>query len=156
MDGLLLSVLALLRGTTGLALQPVPQAQEGESMTEDTDWDELRALAQQVLERGAALELTDATCVLLRRTAQQVAISRADAEEALRSLSTAAALLGEIRRRIRNGSTRLSDALHRAYRLRDSGDLAGARRLMEDLLEIEIVPLYGEQAEILLEELAQF
>ncbi|HLL00790.1 MAG TPA: DUSAM domain-containing protein [Myxococcaceae bacterium] len=124
-------------------------------MMEDTDWDELRTLAQQVLERGAALELTDATCGLLRRTAQQVAISPADTEEALRSLSTATRLLGEIRRRIRDGSNRLSDALHRAYRLRDSGDLEGARRLMEDLLELEVVPLYREQAEILLEELAE-
>jgi len=124
-------------------------------MTEDTDWDELRALAQQVLERGTALDLTDATCALLRRTAQQVAIRQADAEESLRSLSTAVALLGEIRRRIRDGSNRLADALHQAYRLRDSGDLEGARRLMEDLLEIEVVPLYREQAELLLEELAQ-
>jgi hypothetical protein len=33
--------------------------------------------------------------------------------------------------------------------------LQGARRLMEDLLQIEVVPLYREQAEILLEELAQ-
>lgn len=124
-------------------------------MTEDTDWDELRALAQQVLERGAALELTDATRALLIRTAQQVAISQAAAEAALHNLSTATALLGEIRQRIRDGSNRLSDALHRAYRLRDRGDLKGARRLMEDLLEIEVVPLYREQAEILLEELAQ-
>lgn len=124
-------------------------------MTEETDWDELRALAQQVLERGAALELTDATCALLRRTAQQVAISRADAEAALRSLSTATTLLREIRRRIRDGSNRLSDALHQAYRLRDQGDLKGARMLMEDLLQIEVVPLYREQAEILLEELSR-
>lgn len=138
-----------------MAVQPVPQMQEGEPMTEDTDWDELRSLAQQVLERGAALELTEATCGLLRRTAQQVAISQADTEEALRSLSTATTLLGEIRRRIRDGSNRLSDAFHRAYRLRDSGDLEGARRLMEGLLEIEVVPLYREQAEILLEELAE-
>jgi DUSAM domain-containing protein len=66
------------------------------------------------------------------------------------------ALLGEIQRRIRDGSNRLADALHQVYRLRDSGDLEGARRLMEDLLEIEVVPLYREQAELLLEELAQF
>ncbi len=124
-------------------------------MTEETDWDELRALAQQVLERGEALELTNATCALLLRTAQQVAISQADAEAALHSLATATTLLGEIRRRIREGSHRLSDALHRAYRLRDQGDLKGARRLMENLLQIEVVPLYREQAEILLEELAQ-
>jgi DUSAM domain-containing protein len=124
-------------------------------MTEESDWDELRALAQQVLERGAALNLTEATCGLLRRTAQQVAISPVDAEMALHSVPTATMLLGEIRRRIRDGSNRLSDALHQAYRLRDRRDLSGARRLMEDLLEVELVPLYREQAQILLEELDQ-
>lgn len=124
-------------------------------MTEEADWDELRALAEQVLERGAALEWSDATCALLRRTAQQVAISHPDTEEALRSLSSAKMLLGEIRRRIRDGSHRLSDTLHQASRLRDRGDLEGARRLLEDLLKREVVPLYREQAEILLEELAQ-
>lgn len=124
-------------------------------MTEDTDWDELRALAQHVFERGMALELTEATRALLLRTAQQVAINPSDAEASLHSISTAVALLGEIRRRIREGSHRLSDALHQAYRLRDRGDVKGARKLMEDLLQIEVVPLYREQAEILLEELAQ-
>jgi DUSAM domain-containing protein len=84
-----------------------------------------------------------------------VAISQSDAEASLHSLSTAMALLGEIRRRIREGSHGLSDALHQAYHLRDRGDLQGARRLMEDLLQIEVVPLYREQAGILLEELAQ-
>ena len=60
-----------------------------------------------------------------------------------------------IRQRIRDGSNRLADALHQAYRLRDKGDLEGARRLMEDLLKVEVVPLYREQAEILLGELVQ-
>jgi DUSAM domain-containing protein len=137
-----------------MALQPVPQVQEGAPMNEETDWDELRALARQVLENGTPLELTDATHALLRRTAQQVAIPQGDAEAALNDLSTATTLLGEIRRRIRDGSNRLADALHQAYRLRDRGDLKGARSLLEDLLAIEVVPLYREQAEILLEELA--
>jgi DUSAM domain-containing protein len=154
MDWFLLPLPALLRGPAGLAVQPVPQAQEHKAMIEDTDWDELRALAQLVFERGAALELTEATCDLLRRTAQQVAIREETAEEALRSTSSALALLSEVRRRIRDGSNRLADALHRAYRLRDAGDLTGARKLMKDLLEVEPVPLYREQAEILLEELA--
>jgi DUSAM domain-containing protein len=124
-------------------------------MTEEIDWDELRALAQQVLVRGAPLELSDDTRVLLMRSAQQVAIRQEDAEDALRSVSTATTLLAEIRRRIRDGSNRLSDALHRYYRLRDAGDFSGARKEMEGILAVEVVPLYREQAEIVLRKLAK-
>ncbi|MFP2924512.1 DUSAM domain-containing protein [Pyxidicoccus sp. 3LG] len=123
-------------------------------MTEEVDWDDLRALAQQVLVRGEPLELTDENRALLLRSARQVAISQEEAEGALKNLSTATSLLEEIRRRIRDGSHRLSDALHRYYRLRDARDFAGARKQMEDILAIEVVPLYREEAEIVLEKLA--
>jgi DUSAM domain-containing protein len=33
------------------------------------------------------------------------------------------------------------------YRLRDAGDLEGARRLMEQVLAVEVVPLYRGIAE---------
>ena len=124
-------------------------------MTDEVDWDPIRALAQRVLERGEALALTEETRTLLKRSAQEVAISLADAEDALRSVSTATTLLREIRGRIRDGSNRLSDALHRAYRLRDVGDIEGARKQLEDVLAIEIVPLYREEAEIVLERLGR-
>ncbi len=124
-------------------------------MTEETDWDELRALAQQVLDRGVPLELTDDTCALLRRTAQQVAIRQEEAEDALRGLTAATTLLREIRRRIGDGSRRMISTLHEAYALRDAGDLDGARKLLEDWLAVEVVPLYREQAEIVLEKLAR-
>jgi DUSAM domain-containing protein len=124
-------------------------------MTEDTDWDDLRALARQVLERGAPLELTEEARGLLRRTAAQVAIAQQDADEALRGQATATTLLQEIRRRIAEGSHRMIFTLDRAYSLRDAGDIAGARRLLEEWLAIEVVPLYREQAEIVLEKLAR-
>jgi DUSAM domain-containing protein len=122
-------------------------------MTEETDWDELRALAQKVLDRGTPLELTDETRSLLTRTAQQVAISQQEAEAALHSLSTATTLLREIRQRIREGGIRYGDALHRAYRLRDKGDLNGARQQMRDVLSVEVVPFYRERAEMALEDM---
>lgn len=124
-------------------------------MTEDTDWDELRALARQVLERGAPLELTGETLALLQRTAAQVAIRRRDAEEALANQASATALLREIRQRIGEGSHRMIFTLDRAYALRDAGDIAGARKLLEEWLAVEVVPLYREQAEIALEKLAR-
>jgi DUSAM domain-containing protein len=124
-------------------------------MTGEVDWDPIRALAQRVLERGEALELTEETRTLLKRSAQEVAISLADAEDALRSISSATTLLREIRGRIREGSNRLSDALHRAYRMRDVGDIEGARKQLEEVLAVEVVPLYREEAEIVLEKLAR-
>ncbi len=138
-----------------MAVQQMPRAQEeGVAVTEETDWDEVWHLEQQVFVKGVPLELTESTRALLLRTARQVAIHDEEAQAALPQESTAAALLREIRRRIREGAHRLSGVLDRYYPLRDAGDLAGARKLMEDLLAVEVVPLYREQAEILLEKLA--
>jgi len=117
------------------------------------DWDPIWALARRVLEQGEPLELTDETRALLLRSAREVAISDEDAESALRSQSTAMTLLQEVRRRIHDGSSRLSRARIRAYELRDAGDLDGAQHLMRDVLAVEVVPFYREQAEIALEKL---
>jgi len=125
-------------------------------MTEETDWEELRTLAQDVLESGAPLELTDTTRALLSRTARQVAISQQDEEDALRSLPTATTLLREIRQRIQDGSRRRGKALSLAYRLQEKGDFSGAQQVMRDVLAVEIVPFYREQAEITLENMAGF
>ncbi|MFY0573373.1 DUSAM domain-containing protein [Cystobacter fuscus] len=117
------------------------------------DWDPIRALAKRVLEQGEPLELTDGTRDLLLRSAHEMAIRDEDAESALHSVSTATTLLQEVRRRISDGSMRLSRARIRAYELRDAGDLDGAQQLMRDVLAVEVVPLYREQAEIALEKL---
>ncbi|HEX5751661.1 MAG TPA: DUSAM domain-containing protein [Archangium sp.] len=117
------------------------------------DWDPIWALARRVLEQGKPLELTDETRALLLRSTREVAISDEDAESALRSQSTAMTLLQEVRRRIHDGSSRLNRARIRAYELRDAGDLNGAQQLMRDVLAVEVVPFYREQAEIALEKL---
>lgn len=122
-------------------------------MPEKIDWNPIRALAQRVLTQGEALELTEETRALLRKTALEVAIGPKDAEDALRSLSTATTLLREIRQRIRDGSNRLMQALDRAYTLREAGDLEGARREMEGVLAVEVVPLYRSQATDVLEDI---
>ncbi len=122
-------------------------------MTEEINWNPIRALAQRVLTQGESLELTDETCALLRKSAREVAISVEDAEDALRSQSSAATLLREIRERIRDGSNRLMQALDRAYTLREAGDLEGARREMEAVLAVEIVPFYRAQAMDVLEDI---
>ena len=121
-------------------------------MAAEIDWEPIRALGLQVIERGEPLELADEVLSLLRRSALEVAISPEDAESALRSVPTARALLGEITRRIYEGSERLGQAESRAYRLRDAGDLDGACRQMEEVLAVEVVPHYRRIAESQLRE----
>src|SRR5688572_562810 len=122
-------------------------------VSDEINWDRIRDLAQRVLERSEPLELSADTRALLSKSAREVAISEQDAEEALRGLPTATTLLREIRQRIRDGARRLSRSRHRAYELRDKGELDEARQLMRDLLAVEVVPLYREHAELLLDEL---
>jgi DUSAM domain-containing protein len=119
------------------------------------NWDELRQLASQVIERGEPLVLTDEVRNLLRRTAPQVAIDTEEAERALSTVPNATELLREIARRIRDGSHRLSRALSRMYRLRDAGDLDGARQQMRDVLAVELVPHYRTIAETSLDALEE-
>lgn len=115
-------------------------------MTRKVDWDPVRALAQRVLDRGEPLELTDDVRALLRRSAREVAIPAADVKQALRGPRTATALLRKIRRRITAGSRRFGSAQRRVYRLRDAGDLDGARKAMEAVRAVEVVPFYRELA----------
>jgi DUSAM domain-containing protein len=115
-------------------------------MNEETDWEEIRGLAEQ-LERGQPLELSAAMCELLRRVTRQVALSDDEAEQGLRSPSDAATLVAKISRRIRVGSRRLSRAIVDASRRQEAGDIQGARKLFEDVLAVEVVPLYREIAQ---------
>lgn len=121
-------------------------------MAEDTDWDDVRTLFARV-EMGEALILTPDVRELLLRTAHQVAIPEPDARAAIQDVGTATALLREVRARIRTGSQRMMLALTSAKRLRLAGDKEGARSLLEDLLAVEVVPLYREQAELALGDL---
>ncbi|WP_093519142.1 DUSAM domain-containing protein [Stigmatella erecta] len=125
-------------------------------MAAKIDWDPIRRLAQQVLDQRTPLELTDEVRALLRRSAEEVAIPAEESEKALRTLRTARALLRKIHSRIRVGSDRLGKARSRAYRLRDAGNLEGARQHIEKVLAVEVVPLYREHAENVLLNIGRF
>lgn len=114
-------------------------------------WHEIRLLDNRA-QQGEPLPLTPEVQALLRRTAPTVGIHEADM--ALSSVESATNLLHAIRRRITDGSHRLSDALHQMYRLRDTGRLEEARQKMHDVLAVEVVPLYREIAETELAHLA--
>jgi DUSAM domain-containing protein len=117
-------------------------------------WHQIRELNNRVA-RGEPLELTADVRDLLLCSAPTVAISDAEAEAAIADVVTATALLREIRKRIRVGSDRLGDAQLAMYDLQDAGDFDGARKPMEDVLAVEVVPSYREQAENALKELAR-
>ncbi len=121
-------------------------------VSDEINWNRIRDLAQRVLERNEPLELSDDTRALLLKSAQEVAISQQDVEDALRSLPTATTLLREIRQRIREGSRRLSRARDRVEELQEKGDFNGAFHVIRDVLAVEVVPLYRENAKILLNE----
>ncbi len=122
-------------------------------MSDEINWDRIRDLAQRVLERSEPLQLSADTRALLLKSAREVAISDQDADDALRGLPTATTLLGEIRQRIREGSRRLNRAQDRVEELQEEGDLNGAQQVIRDVLAVEVVPFYREQAEIALEKL---
>ncbi|MFL5349014.1 MAG: DUSAM domain-containing protein [Hyalangium sp.] len=119
------------------------------------DWDPIRVLAQRVLDQSEPLELTDEARTLLRRSAREVAIPAQDAAKALRSPSSAKVLLRQIRRRIQDGARRLAVAEDCASRREDAGDLNGAREQFEQLLAVEVVPLYRKQARNMLASIAR-
>ncbi len=116
------------------------------------DWHLIRVLDNRV-NQDEPLVLTDEVRDLLRRTAPTVAISMSELESALATVESATVLLHEMRHRITAGSNRLGDALHRMYRLRDRGDLEGARQQMRDVLAVEVVPSYREIAQGQLDDL---
>ena len=108
------------------------------------DWNPLRDLARRVLREGAPLALDEARALILR-TAHEVSITDADA--ALSTEAGALALVREIERRIREGSNRLTDALHRMWRYQRAGDYDSARQQMRDVLAVEVVSYYRELAQ---------
>jgi len=114
------------------------------------DWDRLRDLESR-LHRGEPLELTDTVRELLKRGAAQVALSSAVAERGLRSPAEAAALLGEIRRRIREGSARVGQAMLDTAVLSVEGNTRGARQALKAMLAEEEVPYYRGLLDALLQ-----
>ncbi len=113
---------------------------------EEAEWHDIRVLDSRV-QQGQTLELTEDVRELLLRSAPTVGIGGAEAQTALANVETATALLRKIRERIRQGSNRLGDALFQMYELQEAGNLEGARQQMENILAVEVVPLYREIAE---------
>jgi DUSAM domain-containing protein len=115
-------------------------------MSEQHDWDKVMEWGKR-LDQGEVLELTPDVADLLWSVARDVAIPEDEAQRALSTLADATMLIREMCRRIREGSRRLMRAISEANRRKEAGDTAGARKILEDVLTVEIVPLYRKHAE---------
>jgi DUSAM domain-containing protein len=114
------------------------------------DWDKVLGLYSK-LERDEALELNEDVYALCRRVARDVAVSNDDVERALLSPNEMETLVRELRRRIFEGSRRLSKAFAESDRRKKAGDVAGAREVLEQVLAVEVVPLYRQHATTMLD-----
>ena len=119
-------------------------------MNESHDWDRVLGLYAR-LERNEAIELDADVRDLCRRVARDVAISNDDAERALLTPAGAETLVREMRRRIFEGSRRLSRAFAESDRHKKAGDVAGARAVLEKVLAVEVVPLYRQHVTTMLD-----
>lgn len=114
------------------------------------DWDKVLELYAR-LERNEAIKPDADVCALCRRVARDVAISHDDAERALLTPEGAETLVREMRRRIFEGSRRLSRAFAESDRRKNAGDVTGARKVLEGVLAAEVVPLYRQHATTMLD-----
>ncbi|KFE67757.1 DUSAM domain-containing protein [Hyalangium minutum] len=113
-------------------------------MNEQHDWDKVREWEKRLdQDQVLAPDVTD----LIRRVARDVAIPEEEAQRAVGTPIAATMLLREMSRRIREGSRRLMRAISEANRRKEAGDAAGARKILEEVLAAEIVPLYRQHVE---------
>jgi len=119
-------------------------------MSQPHDWDRVLRLYAK-LERNEEIELNADMCDLYRRVARDVAISDDETERALLTPVGAETLVREMRRRIFEGSRRLSGAFAESDRRKKAGDVAGAREVLEGVLAVEVVPLYRQHATTMLD-----
>lgn len=110
------------------------------------DWDQVRVLVHRI-QQGRPLVPGEPLREFLQHTAPTVAISDAEAASALTSVEAAEALLKTMLERIRDGEHRITQALYQMMSKRDAGDLAGARKALEAVLAVEVVPRYRQMAE---------
>ncbi len=119
-------------------------------MNEPHDWDRVLGLYAK-LERNEAIEPSADVHDLCRRVARDVAINNDDVERAFLTSEGTETLVREMRRRIFEGSRRLSRAFAESDRRKKAGDVAGAREVLEGVLAVEVVPLYRQHAATMLD-----
>ncbi|MFP2960445.1 DUSAM domain-containing protein [Myxococcus sp. 1LA] len=112
-------------------------------MPTQRDWDAVKDLSRRITDPVQPF-LTAETRALIQATALDVGISPGDTTRALLDDASAAVLVREIAARITQGSRRLSRTLVEVDRRRDAGDVDEARRLLQDVLAVEVVPHYVE------------
>jgi DUSAM domain-containing protein len=113
---------------------------------EEGDWDRLYGLEQQVKQDGG-LHPDEACREFLVRVAPTVGFTRDEAAAAIATAEGISRFVLEARRRIRDGSHRLSRALDREAELLEQGRLDEARLVFEAIMQDDPVPFYRELAD---------
>lgn len=96
-------------------------------------------------EGGLALPGEDRAQV--QAVALDVMIAEAEVYTSLRTPDGLASLLLEIRRRVREAGNRYSSTFDDVHDLQETGDAAGARKVLEEYIASEAIPQYRELAE---------
>jgi DUSAM domain-containing protein len=110
------------------------------------DWDRLRELEDKV-KAGETISRDASTDELLERASAQVGLDPSHVKSSLKDDVARKQLVLEMRRRIREGSRRLSAALVRANALQQEGKPEEAKEGLQRLADEAEVPFYREIAE---------
>lgn len=108
------------------------------------DWQELQSLENDARDR--VVTVTPQVRALLLRVAAGLLFTKEAVEAAMNSPQETAELVIEMRRRIRAGSRALASALAQANRLKNEGEFARAKALLEEFAAGDQLPFYRELA----------
>jgi DUSAM domain-containing protein len=112
---------------------------------QEIDWEAVKQLERE-LDKNARLSPDSTARDLLLRVAGQVGLDLQTAKQMLSTDEGSGDLVRELRRRIRDGSRRLSRAIQVANRYFREGQPDEGRKVLRDVMEQETVEIYRKMA----------
>ncbi|MCY1018993.1 DUSAM domain-containing protein [Pyxidicoccus sp. MSG2] len=109
-------------------------------------WEQVIAMEQWISPEGR-LELPGEDRAQVQAVALQMTIAEAEVYTSLLTPEGTAALVREVRRRVREGGKRYSSTLADVHDLQEAEDTDGARKVLEEYIASESIPRYREWAE---------
>jgi DUSAM domain-containing protein len=108
---------------------------------------------EQWISREGTLELPGEDRAQVQSVALELMVPEAEVYTSLRTPQGTAALVREVRRRVREGGKRYSSVLGDVRDLQEVDDTTGARKVLEEYIASETLPRYRQWAEAELKEL---
>ena len=115
-------------------------------------WEQVIAMEQWISPEGR-LELPGEDRAQVQSVALEMTIAEAEVYTSLRTPEGTAALVREVRRRVREGGKRYASTLGDVRDLQEVEDSDGARKVLEEYVASESIPRYREWAEAELKDL---